>query len=123
MEVSPGVQPPVARIIDWGKYQYQQTKLQQKAKKRHKVQDIKQMRFGLKIGVHDRQVKLRKVRSFLEAGDKVKIAVVFRGREMAHPEIGRGLLNELVGELDDIAAVDQEAQMMGRFLSLTLRPR
>ena len=81
------------------------------------------MRFGLKIGQHDREVKMRKVREFLEAGDKVKLSVFFRGREMAHPELGRKLLDNLVTELADISVVDQEAQMLGKYLNLTLRKK
>lgn len=123
VEVSPNADPPVARVIDWGKFQYQQTKQQQKAKKKHKVQDIKQMRFSLKIGSHDMDVKLRKMRGFLEAGDKIKVSVMFKGREITHPELGHDLLNKIVGLLADIAAVDTEASQVGRFISLTIRPK
>ncbi len=123
VEIAPSAQPPVAKIVDWGKWRYQQTKQEQKARKKHRVQDVKQMRFGLKIGQHDREVKLRKVRQFLENGDKVKLSVFFRGREMAHPEIGHQLLDRLVAELSDISVVDQAPQMLGKYLNLTLRKK
>ena len=123
VEIAPNANPPVAKIVDWGKWRYQQTKIEQKARKKHRVQDVKQMRFGLKIGQHDREVKLRKVRGFLEEGDKVKLSIFFRGREMAHPELGHKLLDSLVAELSDISVVDQEAQMLGKYLNLTLRKK
>ena len=86
--VSPDADPPVAKIVDWGKYNYQRTKQLQKTRKSSKALDLKQMRVGLKIGAHDLEVKLRKVTGFLEAGHKVKIAVVYRGRELAHKRFG-----------------------------------
>ncbi len=84
--------PPVAKIIDWGKYQYQKMKEQQRNRKNAKASDLKQMRLGLKIGQNDLDIKLKKIRGFLEEGHKVKIMVFFRGREMAHQEIGHQLI-------------------------------
>src|SRR5690606_11086322 len=88
VEISPGATPPVAKIIDWGKYNYQRTKQLQKNKRNTKATDVKQIRLGLKIGDHDLGVKLRKANEFLEEGHKVKFTVFFRGREMAHKDLG-----------------------------------
>lgn len=123
VEVAPNANPPVAKIINWGKYQYQQTKLAQKAKRKNKTQGIKQIRFGLKIGEHDLNIKLKKVRQFLEDGDKVKLSMMFKGREIAHKELGFDLLKKVTAQLEDVAVVDQEPQLTGRFINLTLRKR
>jgi len=121
VEISPTATPPVAKIIDWGKYQYQKIKEQQRNKKSARNSEIKQMRIGLKIGSGDLDIKLRKIRGFLDGGDKVKIQVVFRGREMAHPEIGRALLDRILAGLSDIAIADQKPTMAGRNLSVMIR--
>ena len=121
VEVSPNADPPVAKIIDWGKYNYQKTKARQKNKSNAKRQDLKQIRFGLKIGQHDLDVKLRKIREFLEQGHKVKITAFFRGREMAHKEIGYKLLEDVYEQIADIAVIDQEPQMSGKYLNMVVR--
>lgn len=121
VEVSPNADPPVAKIVDWGKYNYQKTKARQKNKKNTKAQDLKQIRFGLKIGQHDLDVKLRKIREFLDAGHKVKITAFFRGREMAHQEIGYKLLDDVFEQIADIAVVDQRPQMSGKYLNMVVR--
>lgn len=121
VEVSPNAQPPVVKIVDWGKYNYQKTKQQKKSQKKNKSLDIKQIRFGLKIGEHDLDIKLRKVRSFLEAGHKVKITAFFRGREMAHKQIGYDLLDKVLQKIEDIAVVEQEPQFSGKYLSVLVR--
>jgi len=121
VEVSPNAQPPVAKIVDWGKYNYQKTKQQKKSQKKNKSLDIKQIRFGLKIGEHDLDIKLRKVRSFLEVGHKVKITAFFRGREMAHKQIGYDLLDKVLHKIEDIAVVEQEPQFSGKYLSVLVR--
>lgn len=123
VEVSPQADPPVAKIVDWGKYQYEQTKQAQKAKRKQKTHEMKQMRFGLKIGQHDRDVKLGKVRGFLEKGHKVKLTVRFKGREMAHQELGFELLDSIVEQLGDIATVDQRPQMAGRQINMVVRKK
>jgi translation initiation factor IF-3 len=84
VEISPDADPPVCKIVDWGKFNYQRTKQQQKNRKTAKTLEMKQMRFGLRIGQHDLDIKLSKVKKFLEAGHKVKITLVYRGREQAH---------------------------------------
>ncbi len=121
VEISPNATPPVAKIVDWGKYQYQKMKEQQRNKKSARTSEIKQMRLGLKIGQNDLNIKLRKIRGFLSDGDKVKIQVVFRGREMAHPEIGRVLLDKILEDLSDVAIADQKPIMAGRNLSVMIR--
>jgi translation initiation factor IF-3 len=121
VEVSPNADPPVARIVDWGKYNYQKTKQAQKT--RQKTLDLKQMRVGLKIGDHDLEVKLRKVSGFLDAGHKVKIAVVYRGRELAHKELGYKLAERIQELLGEGIVVDQPPQFAGRQLSFVVRKK
>lgn len=121
VEISPGARPPVAKIMDWGKYKYKKDKAAQKTRKNSKSPDLKQIRFGLKIGQHDLDVKLRKIRSFLEDGHKVKISVFFRGREMAHQDLGYKLLDSVMEQLGEIAVEDQKPQMTGKYLSMTVR--
>ncbi|PID33012.1 translation initiation factor IF-3 [Candidatus Saccharibacteria bacterium] len=123
VEVSPDANPPVAKVIDWGKYQYQKMKDQQRSKRSSKVADLKQMRFGLKIGSGDMEVKLRKIRKFLAAGHKVRIQVVYKGREMAHKEIGHELINKILEQLEEEAVVEQKPQMAGRNLSVVIRSK
>src|SRR5437762_4843803 len=88
-EIAPNAQPPVVKILDWGKYRYEQTKQLQKSKKNQKQVEIKQIRIGLKIGAHDLEVKRRAARKFISSGHKVRISLRFRGREIAHPDLGR----------------------------------
>jgi translation initiation factor IF-3 len=121
IEVSPQANPPVARIIDWGKYLYQKTKEQQRSRKHNKVVEVKQMRLGLKIGAHDLDIKLRKIREFLEEGHRVKIMVFFRGRDMAHQELGYDLLNKIVEKLQDLAVVEQNPMLAGKNLGIVVR--
>src|ERR1700752_3091213 len=107
VEISPNADPPVAKIVDWGKYQYQKMKEQQKNRKSSKQSELKQMRFGLKIGAGDLEIKLRKIRSFLAEGHKVRIQIFYRGREMAHRELGYDMMNRLIAMLEDDAVVEQ----------------
>lgn len=121
VEVSPDADPPVAKIVDWGKYNYQRTKQLQKSRKSSKPLDLKQMRVGLKISQHDLEVKLRKVSGFLEAGHKVKIAVIYRGRELAHKELGYKLAERIIEILGEAVNVDQQPQFAGRQLTFVVR--
>jgi translation initiation factor IF-3 len=121
VEVSPEAKPPVAKIVDWGKYNYQRTKQLQKNRSKAKPLEMKQMRIGLKISDHDLSVKLRKVEGFLEAGHKVKITVIYRGRELAHKELGFKLAERIQQELGDDIAVDQQPQFAGRQLNFVVR--
>ena len=123
VEISPAASPPVAKIIDWGKYQYQKMKELQRNKKNAKQSELKQMRLGLKIGQHDLDIKLKKIRSFLADGDKVRIQIFFRGREMAHQELGMVLMNRIIELLEDDAVMEQKPQMAGRNLSVTVRSK
>lgn len=123
VEISPAASPPVAKIIDWGKYQYQKMKELQRNRKNAKQSELKQMRLGLKIGQHDLDIKLKKIRSFLADGDKVRIQIFFRGREMAHQELGYELMTRITDQLEDEAVVEQKPQMAGRNLSVTVRSK
>ena len=123
VEISASANPPVVRIIDWGKFQYQKMKEQSKAKKKAKSSELKQMRLGLKIGDNDLNIKIRKIREFLDDGDRVKIMVVFKGREMAHKELGNVLMDKVLNLLSDVSVVDQQPQMSGRNLSAGIRKK
>ena len=121
VEVSPDADPPVARIVDWGKFNYQRTKQAQKNKKTSKALEMKQMRFGLKISEHDLGVKMNKVRGFLEAGHKVKITAFFRGRELAHKDLGFKIADKVIASFGDMVIVDQQPQLAGKQLSFVVR--
>ena len=123
VEISPTASPPVAKIVDWGKYQYQKMKEQQRNRKNAKVTDIKQMRLGLKIGQHDLEIKLKKINGFLADGHKVKIMIFFRGREMAHQDLGFVLMNRIIEMLGENVVVEQKPQLAGRNLSITIRSK
>jgi translation initiation factor IF-3 len=123
VEISPNADPPVAKVIDWGKYQYQKMKEQQKNRKSSKASELKQMRFGLKIGSGDLEIKLRKIREFLAAGHKVRIQIFYRGREMAHKELGYEMIDKIVALLEDDAILEQKPQMAGRNLSIVVRSK
>ena len=120
VEVSPDAKPPVARIVDWGKYNYQRTKQQQKNRKAAKASELKQMRFGLKIGEHDLAIKMGKVAKFLDDGHKVRLTIVYRGREQAHKEIGFKLAEKVMNMFGDSIAVDQQPQLAGRQLNFVV---
>lgn len=123
VEISPNANPPVAKVVDWGKYQYQKMKEQQKNRRSNKASELKQMRFGLKIGTNDLEIKLRKIRDFLSDGHKVKILIFYRGREMAHRELGYELIDRMTTLLEDVAVVEQKPQMAGRNLSIVVRSK
>lgn len=121
VEISPNANPPVCKIVDWGKFNYQKTKQLQKSKKNAKTLEVKQMRFGLKIGDHDLGVKLNKVNGFLEAGHKVKLTVFYRGRELAHKELGFKLAERIIADYGDTIVVDQQPQFAGKQLNFVIR--
>jgi translation initiation factor IF-3 len=123
VEISPNAAPPVAKIVDWGKYQYQKMKELQKNRKSSKQSELKQMRFGLKIGAGDLEIKLRKIREFLTAGHKVRIQIFYRGREMAHKELGYEMIDRIVALLEEDAILEQKPQMAGRNLSIVVRSK
>lgn len=123
VEISPNADPPVVKVVDWGKYQYQKMKELQKSRKNAKTVELKQMRMGLKIGANDLEIKLRKIREFLAAGHKVKILVFFRGREMAHQELGYAMIERIAAQLEENAILEQKPQMAGRNLSIVVRSK
>ena len=125
VEIAANANPPVVKIIDWGKYQYQKVKEEAKNRKkaREKQSELKQMKIGLKISDNDLNIKVRKMRGFLDNGDRVKIMFVFRGREMAHKEIGSELMNKVTGLLGDDIVIEGKPQMNGRNLSVQVRKK
>ncbi len=125
VEIAANANPPVVKIIDWGKYQYQKMKEEAKNRKkaREKQSELKQMKVGLKISENDLNIKVRKMREFLEDGDRVKIMIVFKGREMAHKEIGFQLLDKITELLGDAAIVEGKPQLSGRNLSAQVRKK
>jgi translation initiation factor IF-3 len=123
IEISPNASPPVVKVIDWGKYQYQKMKEQQKNRKHAKTAELKQIRMGLKIGANDLDIKIRKIREFLKDGHKVKILVIFRGREMAHQELGYVMIEKIANILELDAIIEQRPLMAGRNLSIVIRSK
>lgn len=123
VEVAPNEKPPVCRIMDYGKYKYQQSKRLHQAKKKQKVISIKEIKLRPKTEEHDYQFKSQHVRRFLQDGHKAKVTVVFRGREMAHTELGRRMLDRMVVDMEDISTVEQTPRQEGRNLSVVLNPR
>jgi translation initiation factor IF-3 len=113
VEVSPTAQPPVCRITDYGRYQYQEQKRTRQAKKHQKFVEVKEIKFRPKVDEHDYQFKKKHVERFLANGDKVKATIFFRGREMAHPDFGRHILDRLVDELADVATQETRPRMEG----------
>ena len=120
VEVSPNASPPVCKILDFGKYKYEQQKKASEARKKQKTVDVKEVKIRPGIEEHDYQVKMRNARKFLENGDKVKVTMRFRGREMAHQHIGMDLLKRMVEELSDVGKVDLEPKMEGRQMIMVL---
>ncbi|MFP4623403.1 MAG: translation initiation factor IF-3 [Gemmatimonadota bacterium] len=122
VEVAPNSRPPVVRIMDYGKYKYEQArKARQAKKKQHSVQ-LKEVKFRPGIEAHDLEFKLRHARRFLEEGNKVKATMMFRGRQMAHPELGREVLEEVAAELDDVSKVESRPTLEGRNMTMVLAP-
>ncbi|MCC7289470.1 translation initiation factor IF-3 [bacterium] len=119
-EVSPSADPPVAKLIDWGKYQYEQGKLAQKSRKKQKSIEVKQIRLGLKIDEHDLNVKIRSAQKFLNQGNKVKVNLRFRGREITHPELAKQVLDNFFSSLDGLATMEQAPSLSGREMSMVL---
>lgn len=122
VEVAPNANPPVCRILDYGKFKYEQAKKEREAHKHQKQAQLREVRFRPKIGQHDIDVKARVARQLLQQGDKVKMSVMFRGREITHPEIGRDLLVRVAEGLKDLAIVERQPGMEGRFMNMYLAP-
>ena len=123
VEISPTAVPPVCRIMDFGKYQYQEQKRSREAKKHQKVIEVKEIKFRPKVDEHDYQFKKKHIERFLDEGDKVKATIFFRGREMAHPEIGRRILERLLGELADVAIAETMPRQEGNQMHVILGQR
>ena len=125
VEIAANANPPVVKIIDWGKFQYQKMKEEAKNRKkaREKQSELKQMKIGLKISENDLNIKVRKMRGFLDDGDRVKIMIVFRGREMAHKELGNELLEKVISLLGGDVVTEGKTQMSGRNLSVQVRKK
>jgi translation initiation factor IF-3 len=123
VEVAPEARPPVCRVMDYGKYKYQQSKRLQQAKKKQKVISVKEIKLRPKTEEHDYQFKTQHVRRFLQDGHKTKVTVVFRGREMAHTELGRQMLDRVATDLQDIGAIEQTPRQEGRNMTMVLSPR
>ena len=123
VEISPNTNPPVCKILDYGKYVYAKQKLDKKNKKKQHIIHVKEIRVRPNTSDHDLLTKLSRAKKFLESGDKVKITVMYRGREMARQEIGVETLNRVVKILDDFAQIDKQANLEGRRLSLILSPK
>ncbi len=122
VEVAPTASPPVCRLMDYGKFRYEQTKKEREARKNQKQVELKEIRMKPRTDTHDLQVKANSARRFLEDGHKVKFSVRFRGREIAHPEIGRDMLEQLSEDLREYATVDQRPALEGRAYTLILSP-
>ena len=120
VEVSPGAEPPVCKILDFGKYKYEQQKKAAEARKKQKTVDVKEVKIRPGIEKHDYDVKMRNARKFLTNGDKVKVTMRFRGREMAHQDIGFNLLMKMIEELKDVGKVDLQPKMEGRQVIMVL---
>ena len=122
VEVSPMARPPVCKILDYGKYKFEQEKRIKESKRKQKLGKLKEIRMQPKIEIHDLQFKARQVRQFLEEGNKVKVTIRFRGRELAHTEIGRDVLGRILEMLVESAVLERRPQMEGRFMSMFLSP-
>ncbi|MBM4330488.1 MAG: translation initiation factor IF-3 [Deltaproteobacteria bacterium] len=123
VEVAPNSQPPVCRIMNYGKYKYQQSKRIQEARKHQTIIQVKEVKVRPRTEEHDFQFKLRHVKRFLSEGNKVKISMLFRGREIAHPEFGRELLNRFLEEVKDLIVLEQAPRLEGRNMVMILAPK
>ncbi len=122
VEIAPSASPPVCKIIDYGKFRYDQTKREKESKKASHQVKVKEVKVKPNINEHDLQTKLRHAKDFLEKGFKVKVTCMFRGREMAHKDIGQRLIQKVVEELDEVAVCETPMKMFGRFLTVVLAP-
>lgn len=123
VEISPDAEPPVCKIMDYGKFKFEQQKKAAEARKKQKVVEIKEIKMRPAIDDHDYDVKLRAIKRFFEEGDKVKVTLRFRGREMAHQELGMAVLQRVKAELEGIAKVESEPRLEGRQMVMVLAPR
>jgi len=122
VEVAPNAIPPVCRLMDYGKYRYEQSQKERESRRNQHIVELKEIRLQPKIAGHDLDTKGRQGQKFLDAGDKVKFTVRFRGREMAHPEIGKGLLDRLAEQMRSYGTIEQPARMEGRTMTMYIAP-
>jgi len=122
VEISPQAKPPVCKIIDYGKFKYEQRKRESEAKKKQVKVDVKEVKLKIGIAEHDFNTKLKHIRTFLERGDRVKVLVWFRGREIARPELGKVILEKVAAQIEDIAHLDQYPKLFGRAYSIFVIP-
>jgi len=122
VEISPGASPPVCKIMDFGKYKYEQQKKATEARKNQKTIEVKEIKVRPNIDTHDYDVKMRSIRKFLDNGDKVKVTLRFRGREMAHQDIGRELLYKISDEIDELGKIESMPRLEGRQMVMMINP-
>ncbi len=123
VEVAPTANPPVCRIIDYSRYKYEQEKREKEARKKQKVVRVKEIRLGPKIGEHDYQFKVRNLEEFLKRGDKVKVSMMFRGREMTHMDLGRKILERLSSDISQIGEIEENPRLEGRIITMLIRAK
>jgi len=123
VEISPGADPPVAKILDYGRFKYEDQKKKNEARKKQKIIDVKEIKMRPNIDQHDYDVKMRSINRFIGDGDKVKVTLRFRGREMVHQELGLKVLNRVREQIDEIAKVEQFPKMEGRQMIMVVAPR
>ena len=123
VEISPNANPPVCKIMDYGRYKYEQTKKKQEAKKKQSTFQVKEIKIRPKTGEHDLKIKIGHIKKFIGKKDKVKVTVIFRGREISLSDLGRNLLEKIAAETDDIAVVEQYPKFEGRTMMMILSPK
>jgi translation initiation factor IF-3 len=123
VEIAPTANPPVCRIMDHSRFKYEQEKKEKEARKKQKVVHIKEIRLGPKIGEHDYQFKVNHLIEFLKKGDKVKVTMIFRGREMAHVDLGRKILEKLSSDISAVGEIEERPKLEGRFINMIIRAK
>ena len=123
VKIAPGSNPPVCKVMDYGKYRFEQSKREKEAKKNQRIVDVKEIRMSPGIGVNDFNVKLKNGQKFLQDGDRLKVTVRFRGREMAHTEIGERLLKDYAEKCAEVATLDKNPKLDGRHMTMFLSPK
>ena len=123
VEVAPKAKPPVCRIMDFGKYRYEQQKRDKEAKKKQKIITLKEVKLRPHIEQHDFDVKLKNALRFLEEGNKVKVTIMFRGRELSHPELGREVLDKVSAQLKELVSIERDAKLEGKNMTMILAPK
>lgn len=123
VKIAPAAKPPVCKIMDYGKFRFEKAKREKEARKNQKIVEIKEVRLSLNIDTHDFETKINHARKFIGSGDKVKVSIRFRGREMAHPELGLTIMNRCAEALADCASVEKAAKLEGRQMLMFMAPK